>query len=93
MRSSKPTTLAGVDNHVELAKLAWTETGKGVYEDKITKNLFATEYIYNSIKDAKTIGVVEENHEEGYMKIAEPIGVCAALTPVTIRPNARCLNA
>lgn len=79
----KAMTLAGVDNHVELAKLAWTETGKGVYEDKITKNLFATEYIYNSIKDAKTIGVVEENHEEGYMKIAEPIGVIAALTPVT----------
>ena len=75
--------LAGVENHVELARLAWEETGKGVYEDKITKNLFATEYIYNDIKHAKTIGLIEENEEEGYMKIAEPIGVIAGVTPVT----------
>ena len=75
--------LAGVENHVELARLAWEETGKGVYEDKITKNLFATEYIYNDIKHAKTVGLIEENEEEGYMKIAEPIGVIAGVTPVT----------
>src|SRR5690606_7568739 len=79
----KTMALAGVEHHVELAKLAWEETGKGVYEDKITKNLFATEYIYNSIRDTKTIGVLEENHEAGYIEIAEPIGVIAALTPVT----------
>ena len=75
--------LAGVENHVELARLAWEETGKGVYEDKITKNLFATEYIYNDIMHAKTVGLIEENEEEGYMKIAEPIGVIAGVTPVT----------
>lgn len=75
--------LAGVEKHRELAKLAWEETGRGVYEDKITKNLFATEYIYNNIKDVKTVGVIEENAAEGYLKVAEPIGVIAALTPVT----------
>jgi len=79
----KAMALAGVEHHRELAKLAWEETGRGVYEDKITKNLFATEYIYNNIKDLKTVGVIEENPAEGYMKVAEPIGVIAALTPVT----------
>ncbi len=79
----KAMALAGVDQHMELARLAHEETGMGVYEDKVTKNLFATEYVYHDIKYEKTVGVIEENHEEGYMKIAEPIGIIAGVTPVT----------
>ena len=74
---------AGLDNHIELAQMAVDETGMGIFEDKITKNIFATEYIYNSIKYKKTVGIVEENNEEGYMMVAEPIGVIAGVTPVT----------
>ncbi len=74
---------AGLDKHIELAKMAVEETERGVFEDKVTKNIFATEYIYNSIKYNKTVGVIEENEEEGYMMVAEPIGVVAGVTPVT----------
>lgn len=74
---------AGLDKHMELAKMAVEETNMGIFEDKVTKNIFATEYIYNSIKYEKTVGVVEENDEEGYMVVAEPIGVIAGVTPVT----------
>lgn len=79
----KAMALAGIAKHMELARLAHEETGMGVYEDKITKNLFATEYVYHDIKNEKTVGVIEENHEEGYMKVAEPIGIIAGVTPVT----------
>lgn len=79
----KAMALAGLDRHMELARMAVDETGRGVYEDKITKNLFATEYIYHSIKYEKTAGVIKENEEEGYVEIAEPIGVIAGVTPVT----------
>jgi acetaldehyde dehydrogenase/alcohol dehydrogenase len=75
--------LAGLDRHMELAKMAVEETGRGVYEDKITKNIFATEYIYHDIKHKKTVGVIEENKYENYMKVAEPLGVLAGVTPVT----------
>ncbi|AJY75395.1 bifunctional acetaldehyde-CoA/alcohol dehydrogenase [Paenibacillus beijingensis] len=75
--------LAGLDRHMALAKLAVEETGRGVYEDKITKNLFATEYIYHSIKNEKTVGVIEDNPYESYQKVAEPVGVIAGVTPVT----------
>ncbi|AGB40063.1 alcohol dehydrogenase, class IV [Halobacteroides halobius DSM 5150] len=75
--------LAGVDKHIELAKLAVEDTGMGVYEDKIAKNIFSTEYIYNDIKDKKTVGVLEENKVEGTVKIAEPVGVIAGITPTT----------
>ncbi|PZD95478.1 bifunctional acetaldehyde-CoA/alcohol dehydrogenase [Paenibacillus sambharensis] len=75
--------LAGLDKHMLLAKMAIEETGRGVYEDKITKNIFATEYIYHSIKKEKTVGIIEENHYENYKKIAEPVGVIAGVTPVT----------
>lgn len=74
---------AGLDKHIELAQLAVEETQKGVFEDKVTKNIFATEYIYHDIKYTKTVGVIEENDEEGYMLVAEPIGVIAGITPVT----------
>ncbi len=75
--------LAGIDKHMTLAKLALEETGRGVYEDKITKNIFATEYVYHSIKNEKTVGVIEENPYESYVKIAEPVGIIAGVTPVT----------
>ena len=79
----KAMAMAGLDNHMKLAKMAVEETGRGVYEDKITKNMFATEYIYHNIKYHKTVGVISENEEEGYEEIAEPIGIIAGVTPVT----------
>ena len=66
----KAMAMAGLEHHMELAKLAVEETGRGIYEDKITKNMFATEYIYHSIKYDKTVGVINENEEEGYEEIA-----------------------
>jgi len=79
----KKMSMAGLENHMKLAKMAVEETGRGIYEDKITKNMFATEYIYHSIKYDKTVGVINENVEEGYTEIAEPIGIIAGVTPVT----------
>ncbi len=75
--------MAGLEHHMDLAKMAVEETGRGIYEDKITKNMFATEYIYHSIKYDKTVGVISENEEEGYVEIAEPVGIIAGVTPVT----------
>ncbi|WP_211745214.1 bifunctional acetaldehyde-CoA/alcohol dehydrogenase [Paenibacillus sp. Marseille-Q4541] len=75
--------LAGLDKHMHLAKLAVEETGRGVYEDKIIKNIFATEYVYNGIKYDKTVGVIEDNEFENCQKIAEPVGVIMGITPVT----------
>lgn len=75
--------LAGLDKQTELAKMAAEETGRGVVEDKILKNIFSTEYIWNNIKDKKTVGVIYENDLEGYADIAEPVGVVAGVTPVT----------
>lgn len=75
--------LAGLDNHMPLAKLAYKETGRGVLEDKIIKNMFASEYIWHDIKYAKTVGIVDENDMEGYVEVAEPVGVVAGVTPVT----------
>ena len=79
----KAMTLAGLDKHMELAKMAVEETGRGVYEDKITKNMFATEYVYHSIKNEKTVGIIAENDLEDYEIIAEPVGVVCGVTPVT----------
>ena len=79
----KAMTLAGLDKQMELAKMAVEETGRGVYEDKITKNMFATEYVYHSIKNEKTVGVIAENDLEDYEIIAEPVGVVCGVTPVT----------
>ena len=79
----KAMSMAGLEHHMELAKMAIEETGRGIYEDKITKNMFATEYIYHSIKHEKTVGIINENDEDDYVEIAEPIGVIAGVTPVT----------
>ena len=75
--------LAGLAKQQTLAKMAVEETGRGIYEDKITKNIFATEYIWHSIKYQKTVGIIEDNEEEDYMLVAEPIGIVAGVTPVT----------
>ena len=82
-RIVKKMSMAGLDEHMKLAKMAVEETGRGIYEDKITKNMFATEYVYHSIKKDQTVGVISKNDEEGYSLIAEPIGVIAGVTPVT----------
>ncbi len=79
----KAMAMGGLDEHMHLAKLAVEETGRGVYEDKIIKNIFATEYIYHSIKYEKTVGIINENENEDYCEVAEPVGVIAAVTPVT----------
>mgnify|MGYP005768181999 CR=1 FL=1 len=80
---TKAMSMAGLEHHMELAKLAVEETGRGIYEDKITKNMFATEYVYHSIKYEKTVGIINENEEEDYVEIAEPVGIIAGVTPVT----------
>jgi len=68
---------------IPLAKMAVEETGMGVVEDKVIKNNYASEYIYNAYKDTKTCGVIEEDKAYGMKKIAEPIGVIAAVIPTT----------
>jgi len=68
---------------ISLAKMAVEETGMGVVEDKVIKNNYAAEYIYNAYKDTKTCGVIEEDKTAGIRKIAEPIGVIAAVIPTT----------
>ncbi|WP_265445021.1 bifunctional acetaldehyde-CoA/alcohol dehydrogenase [Acetivibrio straminisolvens] len=68
---------------IPLAKMAVEETGMGVVEDKVIKNHYASEYIYNAYKNTKTCGVIEEDHAFGIKKIAEPLGVVAAVIPTT----------
>ena len=68
---------------IPLAKMAVEETGMGVVEDKIIKNHYAAEYIYNAYRDTKTCGVIEEDKSAGIKKIAEPLGVIAAVIPTT----------
>ena len=75
--------IAANDNRIKLAKMAVAETGMGIVEDKVIKNHFAAEYIYNKYKDMKTCGVLEEDKTFGITKVAEPIGVIAAIVPTT----------
>ena len=75
--------LAANQARIPLAKMAVAETGMGVVEDKVIKNNYAAEYIYNAYKDTKTCGVVEEDKAFGTKRIAEPIGVIAAVIPAT----------
>jgi len=74
---------AGAAKHIELARMAADETGMGVFEDKVIKNLFATEYVYNDIRDLKTVGLVSDCPATGLMEFAEPLGVVLGITPVT----------
>ena len=75
--------MAANKERFSLAKMAVEETGMGVLEDKVIKNHYAAEYIYNAYKDTKTCGVIEEDNIFGIRKIAEPIGVIAAVIPTT----------
>ncbi len=75
--------IAANKERIPLAKLAVSETGMGIVEDKVIKNHLAAEFVYNKYKDEKTCGVIEENVAGGYQKIASPIGVIAAVIPTT----------
>lgn len=75
--------MAANNNRIYLSKMAVEETGMGLVEDKVIKNHFASEYIYNKYKDDKTCGIIEKDDAFGIMKIAEPIGVVAAVVPTT----------
>lgn len=75
--------LAAADARIPLAKLAVTESGMGIVEDKVIKNHFASEYIYNAYKDEKTCGILCEDKTFGTITIAEPIGLICGIVPTT----------
>ncbi|WP_429950213.1 bifunctional acetaldehyde-CoA/alcohol dehydrogenase [Enterococcus sp. AZ101] len=75
--------MAALDQHMPLAKMAVEETGRGIYEDKAIKNMYASEYIWNSIKHDKTVGVINKDDQTGLIEIAEPVGVVCGVTPTT----------
>jgi len=75
--------IAALDKHMMLAKMAIEETGRGVYEDKAIKNMYASEYIWNNIKHDKTVGVINEDKQKGLIEVAEPVGVICGVTPTT----------
>jgi len=75
--------MAANNNRIKLAKMAVEETKMGLVEDKVIKNHFASEFIYNKYKDEKTCGLIERDETFGIVKIAEPIGVIAAIVPTT----------
>ena len=79
----KAAALAANAQRIPLAKMAVAETGMGVAEDKVIKNNYAAEYIYNAYRDEKTCGVIEENAAMGIRRIAEPVGVIGAVIPTT----------
>ena len=74
---------AATKARISLAKMAVAETGMGIVEDKVIKNNYASEYIYNAYKETKTCGIIEEDKAFGIKKVAEPIGVVAAVIPTT----------
>lgn len=74
---------AGLPHAKDLAFLAWKETGRGNAEDKAIKNIYASQYIWNSIKDEKTVGLIHEDDAAGLREYAEPLGIIAGVTPVT----------
>ncbi|MCB7138011.1 bifunctional acetaldehyde-CoA/alcohol dehydrogenase [Cellulosimicrobium marinum] len=76
-------SVAGLGKHGHLAQMAVAETGRGVFEDKATKNIFACEHVPNSMANLKTVGVVGRDELTGVVEIAEPVGVVCAVTPVT----------
>ncbi|HLK67863.1 MAG TPA: bifunctional acetaldehyde-CoA/alcohol dehydrogenase [Bryobacteraceae bacterium] len=82
-RIVKPMVLAGLENAHHLARLAFEETRMGVLEDKVLKNMVATEFVYNYVRDKRTVGIMREFPERGLVEIAEPIGVIFAITPIT----------
>jgi len=82
-RIFKAASIAANQARIPLAKMAVEETGMGIVEDKVIKNHFASEYIYNAYRDVQTCGVIEENKAYGYKKILEPLGVIGAVIPTT----------
>lgn len=74
---------AGAARHIELARMAVDETGMGVFEDKVIKNLFGTEYIFNDIRNERTVGLIKDDPASGILEYAEPLGVVLGITPVT----------
>ncbi|NEZ47145.1 bifunctional acetaldehyde-CoA/alcohol dehydrogenase [Clostridium niameyense] len=79
----KAAAMAANKERIRLAKMAVEETGMGIVEDKVIKNHFASEYIYNKYKNEKTCGIIEKDDSFGLIKVAEPIGVIAAIVPTT----------
>ena len=79
----KKASVAALDRHTELALLAVEETGRGLFEDKAAKNMFACEHVTHSMARMQTVGVVARDDIEGIIEIAEPVGVLCAVTPVT----------
>jgi acetaldehyde dehydrogenase/alcohol dehydrogenase len=75
--------VAGLQHAVELARLAMDEVGFGVFEDKVVKNYIATEFLYDYLKDKRSVGVIDEDVDKAISYVAEPIGVVLALTPIT----------
>src|SRR5579859_1460538 len=82
-RIVKAMVLAGLDQAQRLARLAVEETKLGVMEDKVIKNMVATEFVYNYIRDKKTVGIIREFPERNLVEVAEPIGVIFSITPIT----------
>ena len=82
-RIVKPMVVAGMEKAVDLARLAIEETRVGVFEDKVIKNMVATEFVYNYVKDKRTVGVIREYPGRGLAEVAEPIGVIVSITPIT----------
>lgn len=76
-------SVAALDQHGTLAQAAIKETGRGVFEDKATKNLFACEHVINHMRHLKTVGVIDDNEVTGITSIADPVGVICGITPVT----------
>ncbi|SDL45596.1 acetaldehyde dehydrogenase /alcohol dehydrogenase AdhE [Kandleria vitulina] len=76
-------SVAGLDHHGSLAEMAVNETGRGIFEDKAVKNLFACEYVTNNMRHTKTVGIINEDPLTGITEIAEPVGVVAGIVPVT----------
>ncbi len=82
-RIVKPMVIAGLEKAQHLARLAIEETKIGVMEDKAIKNMVATEFVYNYVKDKRTVGIIREDTERGLIELAEPIGIIFSLTPIT----------
>ncbi len=82
-RIVKPMVVAGLEQAQNLARLAVEETRLGVLEDKALKNMVATEFVYNYVKDKRTVGTIREFPERGLVEVAEPIGIILSLTPIT----------
>lgn len=74
---------AAANHRIDLARMAVEETGMGVFEDKVIKNQFASEYVYNDIRDAKTVGLIHHHAAQGIWEFAEPLGIILGITPVT----------